>query len=189
MLKATKFMSVLLIVILGCVGITACAPAAESEAKVGAALKAVSCELEGVYAGYGGAEVVIVNPVFKISNPSNLEIIVSGIDYEIDAGGGLYARKKIERSFYIPAGERTTVDDNCWFLWADLLTDTIMKGMAPGAASVACISPWKAIGGKLPMAALKDAWQAAETKTVVYKVRGTITLSADGIYETLVFHN
>lgn len=139
-----------------CVVMVSCAAPSPKE------LKPVGVKLFMVSTLFSGAESVPLETALEISNPNNFEIRLDSFDYLLYANGTKLAGQQYANDIFIPAGAKVMVRCALPVAFASLVGDkSVSEGMPAPKATAAVLPLWKAIGGRLPAAALQEIWDKA----------------------------
>ena len=197
MFRARNMVVALLVITVISLGLIGCAPPVEEVAPP-AELKPCSVELSGIYIhtgaglplfGSGSTDMVVKIAEFTISNPNDYMVSVDGFGYTIDVGEGLKVLGQTDSTYYIPAGEKLTLEGVVCFQWVALYFVEKEAGLTGAEAIMATLPLWKGLGGAplgllyygYPMTVPPEVWKAVEATKVVYNWEARLHTSGEGM--------
>ena len=178
----TVFVSLFLVLVMVLVGCAA-PPAPTTE------LKACDVKLSAVTPIFNGTESVSYSTTFVISNPNSFEVAVNSFECTLTAEDKILLAKQYSGGIYIPGGKQAEISFPFVYDFGSLVAVNMMaKGFPPAEATGASLPFWKSIGGKLPVPAMKDAFDKLTDNKLVFKARGSTTVSGAGLKTSQPFN-
>jgi hypothetical protein len=181
-MKVKAFWGILMLTLVMLLG--ACAPTAPPLVGCKAELSQISLLRSGSpLAGYtAGSDLLAIKAVFTISNPNPYEVGIEGLTYRLDTGQGPIVYDEIPYRYFIPAGEKITLEGTGTLLFMDIFMEKFMiQGLSKAMAAGVSIPIWKGLGGIKPEIIPKEVWDALPAKPVTYSYETSIYTKAQGM--------
>jgi hypothetical protein len=169
-----KFKFMLGSLILGCVMLlVSCAPAAP------AALAGCKADLSSVFVIRRGADSAVVLSTYTVTNPNPYMVSVDDLVYNMDAGMGFVLYEQIPYKYFIPAGEKITIQGTTVLEFSNAVAERLFQGDTMAKAVGTVLPMWKSVGN-MPAGITKEMWAAVPAKDVVFAYTVTVHTNGNG---------
>ena len=162
---------ILALLVMASSGVISCAP---KEAGKVPQEELLPCKLKliEVTTAFAGKESIALAPVLSESNPNTIQVVLTIPEYSLSGEGELLGTAQFIDKVYVPAKTEIKLCHTFSVALGDLVGKLLMSNPQPMGQAMASLMPlWKALGGVLPVDALKEVWDKAPAKCL-FKVAG-----------------